>query len=69
MAEVSDDIKLTTGPLDLFKIINEIFENYKRCRQPEVARSMITITKRMIFYYQNHLNILLVSSSPYMPLI
>ena len=59
-SELVDGLKQTTGPLDLFKILNETFENYKRCRYKEVAEKMLVIIKREIFYYQNYLEVLLV---------
>lgn len=66
--ELVDGLKQTTGPLDLFKILNETFENYKRCSYKEVAEKMLVILKREITYYQNYLEILLVRIFIFLPL-
>jgi len=57
--EIVDGLKQTNGPLDLFKILNETFETYKRCRYKEVAEKMLIIMKKEIVYYQSYLEILL----------
>lgn len=56
----TESLKQTNGPLDLFKILSEMFESYKRCQFKEVAEKMILIIRKQIFYYQNYLEIILV---------
>lgn len=58
--ENADGFKITHGPYDLFKILNETFELYNRCRHHDIATRLIKIIKNLIVYYQTNLDLILV---------
>lgn len=60
-----DNLKQSNGPLDLFKILNETFDNYKRCQHKEVAERMLVIMRKKIFYYQSYLEVIYVRTTIY----
>lgn len=56
-----DKILISSSPLDLFKIINEIFDlGYKLCPLKEMALKLATIGKNLIVFYQTKIEDMMV---------
>lgn len=56
-----DKILISSSPLDLFKIINEIFDlGYKLCPLKEMGLKLATIGKNLIVFYQTKIEDMMV---------
>lgn len=56
-----DHILVSSSPLDLFKIINEIFDlGYKLCPLKEMALKLGVIAKSLIAFYQKKIEDMMV---------